>query len=236
MGFMEHRPFPERIHEVAALDHPLTQAAYRLLIDRGELNRDETAEALDVARTVAAFHLDKLVDAGLADVRFERLTGRSGPGAGRTAKVYRRSDGELQVSLPERRYDLAGQLLAEAVERSALDGTPVEHALRDAAHHAGEELGAAARAEAGRRASRTARRNTLVAVLERQGYEPHVRDGEIVLVNCPFHLLADQHRGLVCGMNLDLLSGIIDGAGGGEVLSARLAPEPGYCCVRVAPR
>ena len=78
----------------------------RLLVARGELSRDRTAEALDLA-VGRRFHLDKLVDAGLADVRFQRLTGRSGPGAGRTAKLYRRSDTEIGVSLPERRYDLA---------------------------------------------------------------------------------------------------------------------------------
>src|SRR4029453_11926867 len=98
----------------AALDHPVTQSVYLLLAERGELSRDATAEALDLARSVAAFHLDKLVDAGLADVRYERLTGRSGPGAGRTARVYRRSEKELGVSLPQRRYDLARALLAQA--------------------------------------------------------------------------------------------------------------------------
>ena len=72
-----------------------------------------------------------------------------------------------------------------------------------------------------------------MSVLERHGYEPHVKGGEVVLANCPFHALAEQHRGLVCGMNLDLLGGIIEGAGGGDLLTARLAPEPGYCCVRM---
>src|ERR1700741_2219252 len=108
---MTDAPLAERIRGVAVLDHPVTQAAYALLGAGGELSRDDAADALDLARSVAAFHLDKLVDAGLADVRFERLTGRSGPGAGRPAKLYRRSAKEVGVSLPERRYDLAGELL-----------------------------------------------------------------------------------------------------------------------------
>jgi predicted ArsR family transcriptional regulator len=229
------RPFAERVHGVATLDHPVTHAVYRLLSERGQLSRDDTAEALELARSVAAFHLDKLVDVGLADVRFERLTGRSGPGAGRTAKVYSRSRNDTEVSLPERRYDLAGELLAEAVERAATDGTPVDRALRDAARKAGRRMGEAAQVEAGRRAGRTKRRDALVTVLERHGYEPHLRGGEVVLANCPFHALAEQHRTLVCGMNLDLLSGVVDGAGGDDVLTARLAPETGYCCVRLKP-
>src|SRR4051794_14255689 len=222
--------FERRIHGVAALDHPLSQRAYRLLAEQGELSRDDAAAALDVARSVAAFHLDKLVDAGLVDVRFERLSGRTGPGAGRTAKVYRRSDRELQVSLPERHYDLAGGLLAEAVERASVDGVPVDRGLRDGGAPTGRSIGEAARAEAGPRPSRAKCRDALLAVLSRNGYEPHVQGAEIVLGNCPFHALAEEHRSLVCGMNLDLLSGVIDGIGGDDAVTARLAPEPGYCC------
>lgn len=230
---MSDASFVDRVHGVAALDHPVTRSVYRLLIERGEVSRDATAEALDMARSVAAFHLDKLVDTGLADVRFERLTGRSGPGAGRTAKVYRRSEREIGVSLPERRYDLAGGLLAEAVERSTTEGVPIDSALRRSATETGRRIGEAARSAEEPRAGRSTRRDALVAVLERHGYEPHRRCDEIVLTNCPFHALAEQHRDLVCGMNLDLLAGVIDGAGGADLLDARLAPEPGYCCVRM---
>jgi predicted ArsR family transcriptional regulator len=226
--------FDQQVRGVAALDHPVTRRVYRLLVERdGWLGRDETADTLDLARSVAAFHLDKLVDAGLVAVRFERLTGRSGPGAGRTAKVYRRSDREIEVSLPERRYSLAGGLLAEAVERATTAQMPVDQALREAATETGLRIGTAARSVAGARAGRAKRRDALLGVLERNGYEPHLRGDEIVLANCPFHALAEQHRDLVCGMNLDLLSGIIEGVGGEDLLSARLAPEPGYCCVRM---
>jgi predicted ArsR family transcriptional regulator len=229
---MSEASFVDRVHGVAALDHPVTQSVYRLLMERDEVSRDGAAEALGLARSVAAFHLDKLVDAGLVDVRFERLTGRSGPGAGRTAKLYRRSS-ETGVSLPERRYDLAGGLLAEAVERSTRDGVQVARALRRAATEAGRRIGEAARVAVGRRSGRAARRDAVVGALERHGYEPHLRGGEVVLTNCPFHSLAEQHRDLVCGMNLELLSGVIDGADGADVLEARLAPQPGFCCVRM---
>jgi predicted ArsR family transcriptional regulator len=230
---MSEASFVDRVHGVAALDHPVTQSVYRLLAERDELSRDGAAEALGVPRSVAAFHLDKLVDAGLADVRFERLTGRSGPGAGRTAKLYSRSPAEIGVSLPERRYDLAGGLLAEAVERSTHDAVPVARALRQAATEAGRRIGEAARLAAGKRSSRARRRDAVVGALEHHGYEPHRRGGEVVLTNCPFHALAQQHRDLVCGMNLELLSGVIDGADGADVLEARLAPQPGSCCVRL---
>jgi predicted ArsR family transcriptional regulator len=109
---------------------------------------------------------------------------------------------------------------------------PVDRALHRAASETGRRIGAAARAEAGPRAGKAKRRDALVAVLDRNGYEPQTRDGEIVLLNCPFHALAQQHHNLVCGMNLDLLSGVVDGMGG-DAVQARLAPEPGYCCVRM---
>jgi predicted ArsR family transcriptional regulator len=230
---MSDRSFADRVHGVAALDHPVTRSVYRLLAERRELSRDATAEALDLARSVAAFHLDKLVAAGLADVRYERLTGRSGPGAGRTAKVYRRAEEEIGVSLPERRYDLVGELLAEAVERSSTRGVPADRALRRVATEAGRRIGEAARAAADAGAGRGARRQALVASLEHHGYEPHLRGDEVVLTNCPFHALAEGHRDLVCGMNLALLRGVIDGAGDADVVDARLAPEPGHCCVRM---
>ncbi len=222
---------------VAALDHPITQAVYRLLVERGRLSRDAAANGLEIARSVAAFHLDKLVDVGLAGAHFERLSGRSGPGAGRPAKVYRRSDRDIELSLPERHYEVAGGLLAEALERVAKEGVAVERAVRDSAVETGRALGEAARAEeikAG--ASQAKRRDALLRVLERHGYEPHLRDREVVLRNCPFHVLAEQHRTLVCGMNLELLSGIIEGVGGGDLVSVRLAPEPGSCCVRITTR
>jgi predicted ArsR family transcriptional regulator len=226
-------PFEQQVHGVAALDHPVTRGVYRLLVDRGEISRDEAANAADLARSVAAFHLDKLVAAGLAEVRYQRLTGRTGPGAGRTAKVYRRSSREIEVSIPERHYDMAGVLLAEAVEQATAEGVPVDAALRRAASDAGRRIGEAARAESGARPSRPKRRETLMRVLARNGYEPRLRGDEIVLANCPFHALAEQHRALVCGMNLDLLSGVLDGVGSEDAPRARLAPEPGYCCVRM---
>lgn len=236
MATVEVESFGERVRGVAALDHPVTQAVYGLLVQRGRLSRDDAAERLTIARSVAAFHLDKLVSAGLAEAHFERLTGRSGPGAGRPAKVYRRSDRDIELSLPERHYDVAGGVLAAALERAAEEGVPVRQAVRDAAVETGRALGETARAETGAGASKAKRRGALLRVLERHGYEPQLRDRDIVLRNCPFHVLAEQHRTLVCGMNLELLSGVIEGVGGEDLVSARLAPEAGSCCVRMTSR
>jgi predicted ArsR family transcriptional regulator len=185
-----------------------------------------------VARSVAAFHLDRLVADGLLTTEYRRLSGRQGPGAGRPAKLYRRAPGELSVSVPARRYDLAAQLLAAAVDEATHDGEPVAPTLTRIATESGRRLGERARAAAGARPGRQALADAALAALEAQGYEPR-RDGDdVVLANCPFHALVDERRDLVCGMNRDLLSGMA-AAVGDEVISARLEPTEGVCCVRL---
>lgn len=213
------------ISGVAALDHPISRAAYQLVVDRGWVSRDAAALAMDLSRSVAAFHLDKLAGAGLLDVRYERTSGRTGPGSGRPAKLYGRSAREITVSLPPRRYDVAGALLADAVERAEQANIPVKQAVGEVARRTGREAAGAS----GKRG-----REAVMQSLRQRGYEPRKRGREIALLNCPFHALAVQHRDLVCGMNLELLTGLLEGVTGVK-LRARPEPEPGYCCVRVAP-
>jgi predicted ArsR family transcriptional regulator len=224
-----------RISGIAALDQPLRRDLYRLLSERdGWVTRDEASEALGVPRSVAAFHLDKLVDAGVVEITFERTTGRTGPGAGRPAKLYRRGTQEVSASIPERRYDLAGSLLATAVAEAERTGVPIGECLTAAARTAGRVIGEAAVAVTGPLTKRDERRAAVLELLARHGYEPVLgKRGEIALVNCPFHRLAEEHRSLVCGMNLDFLAGLLDGMGPADRLDARLQPEPGFCCVRI---
>jgi predicted ArsR family transcriptional regulator len=224
-----------RISGIAALDQPLRRDLYRLLADRsGLLSRDEAAEGLGVPRSVAAFHLDKLVEAGLAEVVFERTTGRTGPGAGRPAKLYRRGSRDVAASVPERRYDLAGSLLASAIAESERTGASISESLGATAQAAGRAIGEEAVAETGALARRDDRRRAVLDVLARHGYEPELRKrGEVALLNCPFHRLAEEHRSLVCGMNLDFLAGLLRGLEPSGRLGATLDPEPGYCCVRI---
>jgi predicted ArsR family transcriptional regulator len=224
-----------RISGIAALDQPLRRELYRLLSERGGwVTRDEASAALDVPRSVAAFHLDKLVEAGVVEISFERTSGRTGPGAGRPAKLYRRGTLEVSASVPERRYDLAGSLLATAIAESERTGAPIADSLSASARAAGRVIGKEAAEATGELTTRATRRRAVLDLLARHGYEPTLgKRGEIALVNCPFHRLAEEHRSLVCGMNLDFLAGLLEGIGPADRLDARLAPEPGYCCVRI---
>src|SRR6478752_3876139 len=185
--------FDEQVAGIAALGEPSRRELYRYVVAQsGSVSRDEAAAGLGVARHVAKFHLDRLVDDGLLEVEFARPAGRSGPGAGRPAKRYRRSALELAVSLPERHYELAGRLFAQAVTDSARDRVPVEDALHDAARDAGRALGERARDEAGPRASAAELLAATTNVLVDCGYEPRADDQGMTLVNCPFHALAQE--------------------------------------------
>lgn len=235
MGVDTSSDLERRISAVAALDQPLRRAIYRVLAEApGWTTRDDAAAALEIPRSVAAFHLDKLAAAGVVDVRFERIGGRTGPGAGRPSKLYRPARDEVVASVPDRRYDLAGSLLASAVAESASTGAPVRDCLRTVARSTGREIGEGARPSDGAAASE-AQDSEVLGVLAAHGYEPALRpDGQIALANCPFHRLAEQQRELVCGMNLDFLGGMLEGVGRDAELTARLDPVPGYCCVRIA--
>jgi predicted ArsR family transcriptional regulator len=204
------------IAAIGPLTDPVRRAAYQMVSASTALvGRDDVARSLGIGRTLAAHHLDKLVDAGLLEVSYARRSGRTGPGAGRPAKLYRRAAGEHAVSVPPRSYRTAGALLAEAVERAGAD---------EALYAVARERGAAAgKARAG---------EDVVTLLTSQGYEPQ-RDGSVVrLRNCPFHLLAEDFPPLVCGMNLALIGGLLDGAGAAGC-AARIDPGPGHCCVVV---
>jgi predicted ArsR family transcriptional regulator len=224
-----------RIGAIAALDQPVRRELYTLLSEGdGWVTRDDAAEALGVPRSVAAFHLDKLAQAGLVEVTYQRTTGRTGPGAGRPSKLYRLSQVEVAASVPERHYDLAGSLLASAIDEATRTGAPVGDCLSATARASGRRIGHEAVGPTGPLSRRDERRRAVLDLLARHGYEPKLGTrGEITLANCPFHRLAEEHRAVVCGMNLDFLTGLLEGLDPSDRLEARFAPEPGQCCVRL---
>jgi predicted ArsR family transcriptional regulator len=214
-----------QVSAVAALAEPSRRRLYDHVVRQpAAVSRDEAAAAVALPRATVAFHLDRLVADGLLEVVFERRTGRTGPGAGRPSKLYRRADRAVAVSLPERSYDLAGDLLAAALTEAEASGEPPRTVLERRAFERGRELVAATDAGAGR--------DRVLQVLEVNGFEPRTEDGAIALANCPFHTLAQHHTELVCGMNLHLVGGVLDGVGAAGLV-ARLRPAPGMCCVRL---
>lgn len=215
--------------DLAVLAEPLRRRLYLYVSQHATpVGRDEAASALGIGRSLAAFHLDRLVEAGLLDTEYRRLSGRTGPGAGRPSKLYRPSAREVRAVLPERRYEVAAELFAEALSGPAPGGEE----LAKAAHDYGHDLGDEARRRAGPRAGRGRRLEALESVLRDAGYVPFVQGGELRMLNCPFHELAQRHRQLTCGMNLALVQGMLDGARL-PADSARLDWQPGLCCVAI---
>jgi predicted ArsR family transcriptional regulator len=231
---METRDMQEQLTSIAVLAEPTRLALYRYVAGAAApISREQASTATGVPLHSVKFHLDRLVDEGLLEIEYRRLSGRTGPGAGRPSKLYRRAARHVSISLPERRYDLAGEVLAAAVDQSAHEGTPVAEAVRQVAHATGSRI--AGERVPPRRAGRRAKTTRLVEVLADQGYEPRLVDDDVCLTNCPFDRLAAEHTDLVCGMNLALVDGVIDGLRV-EPMRARLEPQPGFCCVKVATR
>ncbi|MEV0759007.1 helix-turn-helix domain-containing protein [Nocardia sp. NPDC050435] len=204
------------IDAIGALQDPVRRRLYDYVAASAEpVSRNDAATTAGIQRTLAAHHLDKLVEAGLLETESRRLSGRSGPGAGRPAKLYRRTTTEHQVSLPPRDYRTAAELLAQVAEQARLD---VE------LHRAAREQGRAARGEPVRD------RTEVADLLRARGYEPFADDDTLRMRNCPFHALAEAYPPLVCGMNHALLTGLLEDAEGVRV---RLDARPGICCVAV---
>src|SRR3954454_9758031 len=198
--------FASQVAGVAALAEPVRRDLYLYVVSQpGPVSRDEASAGVGVPRHTAKFHLDRLVEEGLLVTDFKRLTGREGPGAGRPTKRYRRSDRQVVVALPERHYDLAGRLMAEAIEGAVSSAADIVMLLHDAADKEGAAIGELAKQQLGPRAGRLRRLDAMCSTLAEYGYEPRRVGVNVELANCPFHTLAKEHTDLVCGMNLALL-------------------------------
>jgi predicted ArsR family transcriptional regulator len=222
------------IDAIGALAEPTRRRLYDLVVAADEpLGRDDAVAAVGISRELAAFHLDRLVDAGLLQTTYRRRNGRTGPGAGRPAKHYSRADGVVELTLPTRRYGRAAELMATAIERLA-SASGLE-ALAQVARERGAAVAEDARRASGARSARLRSLRGLVEVLRGAGYEPRIEsDGSVCLRNCPYDALVVEHRDVTCGMNLAWAGGLVEGLGlkGVEV---ELDPAPRRCCVVIHP-
>lgn len=208
---------PEVLSRLLSLEDPGRRRLYEyVLTGEQPAGRDQAAAATGMSRALAAYHLDKLVEAGLLSASYARPPGRSGPGAGRPSKVYSRTQKELALSVPPRDYELLARLLIASVDRDPTGA--VHEAVNQAAYNTGQHIGA------------DPDRN-LIEALNGCGYQPRpTDDGRIELCNCPFHALAQAHQDIVCDLNLHLIQGVLDG-GTQQDARAELAFHPNRCCV-----
>jgi predicted ArsR family transcriptional regulator len=219
---MKERSHLEDVAAIASIGDPLRRSLFEYVArSAAAVGRDEAANALGIARATAAFHLDRLTESGLLETEFQRRTGRTGPGSGRPAKLYRPAAGEFVVSVPERHYELAAELFSAAIEESDRTREPILEALDRVSADYGRGLGE--------------RAGSLAEVLRSTGYEPDEVDGVdgvVTLTNCPFHRLAKSHTQIVCTTNVALLQGAAVGAGEDQG-QVQFHPTEGRCCVRI---
>lgn len=223
-----------RLAAVASLGDESRRRLFRFVAAAEDaVSRDDAAGSLGLARSTASFHLDRLVRDGLLAVEFRKIGGKEGPGSGRPAKLYRAAVQEVSASVPERSYDLAAELLVTAIEQSAADGGSARDALLQAARTRGVAAGESSGG------------GDFGALLAEEGYLP-ADDGAggLVLLNCPFHRVAQGHTEVVCAMNGAFLAGAAAGCGVDpdrvealdiEELRARDAATPAQCCARIRP-
>ncbi len=218
---------------IAALEDDLRRRMYVFIRGQGRaVSRDEAAEQVGISRKLAAFHLDKLVERGLLTAHYARLPGRGGRGAGRSSKLYEASDLEIDVSIPERRYDIVGEIMVAALTEDSKE--PPQETAKRIAYDKGHAIGEEVKAEMRLRPPGSERTLAVAEeTLARYGYEPYrVADETISLRNCPFHNLSRRAPELVCGMNREFIDGFLRGLGN-DTVEAALVPTPGECCVKV---
>lgn len=223
-----------RIEAIASLAEPSRRALYLYVYAQGTpVSRDEAAAGVGVPRHTAKFHLDKLAADGLLEVGFARRSGRRGPGAGRPAKLYRPAAREVAVTLPERRYELAAQLMARAIADARGGASSAADTLRAAARGRGHVIGDQAVAEAGDSPSEEALLAAARSVLDREGYDTRAGPDGLIFANCPFGPLTAVHTEVICGMNQSIMEGMLDQLGQLH-LAAICEPAEGRCCIRLA--
>ncbi len=228
---MDVHPIADRLDAIAPLAEPVRRALYLYVIGRPDaVGRDEAAHAVGIGRALAAFHLDRLVQADLLTPEYRRLSGRTGPGAGRPAKLYRRADRQVEVSIPERRDDLVARLFAMALDADRRGTASSAATLERVAREYGIALGDEARRRAGSRPSPARLTMAAMDVLAGSGFEPIADGATVVLRNCPFDRVARDHRDLVCGMNRSIMEGLVAGLRSSGIRAA-FDPQSGRCCM-----
>jgi predicted ArsR family transcriptional regulator len=211
----------ETVIRLCVLDDPARRAAYLAVRTAGRpITRAEVADEVGISAKLAAFHLEKLLSEGFLEATYER--DEKSVGVGHPAKRYRPTGLELEVSIPPRRYDLAAEILAEALEADSPD--PPLESLTEVAAEYGRQVGRRTRARNGS--------NRLLTALNVIGYEPARSGDEVVLRNCPFRHVAQARPEIICQMNLAFVAGVLTGTQS-RSLHAVLSPSAERCCVVV---
>ncbi|MDX6486338.1 MAG: hypothetical protein QOF43_1491 [Gaiellaceae bacterium] len=205
----------------AAADPDLRRLLLYARAQPAPLSADDAAAALDVHRNVARARLDRLVDAGFLTVSFARRTGRTGPGAGRPAKIYAVAPETEALEFPDRSFTELAGLLADRLDERAL-------------WEIGADYGRALAGRAGLRPLKDVRRglDRLCAALGSLGFQTSVVDvdgGHVTLASptCPLRPLVTARPAAVA-VDHGMWAGLVESAVKG-VKAERIECETRNC-------
>lgn len=222
--------FVARVKVLATLLEPTRRRLYQYIAgEASAVSRDQAAEAVRITRAMAAFHLDRLLESGLLRAEYRRLTGRTGRGAGRPSKLYRRSRRRFDVTLPARDHELLARLLTESLDPSGRVGS-----AQEAARSYGRSLGMRARKRIPDRTESKRLVRCVEDVMTDLGFEPVAGGTDQTWArNCPFDPLSRRFPTVVCQTAIALVTGVVAGVGADDLVVDR-DPRPDRCCVVVS--
>jgi predicted ArsR family transcriptional regulator len=176
---------------------------------RGPLSVDEAAETLGVHRNVARGRLERLVAMGLVQTRFQRRSGRRGPGAGRPAKLYSAAPQSQALEFPAHHLP---ELVAELLDEIPNDLHAL--ALRDAGRRFGRRLGS--RTELRPAADVTEALEAVCAAVRELGFNAVLRSVDpeqavIVTATCPLRPLVVE-RPEAAAIDRGMWTGLVEHA------------------------
>jgi predicted ArsR family transcriptional regulator len=180
----------------------------------------DVAETLGLHPNTVRPHLERLRDLGLLEVQSDNRGA-----VGRPHHRYSLAPNAPSFGLEPPTFPVLADMLLRTASLAGAEGSE--------ANQAGREQGArdGARAEGG------ACLESLVAELDRLGFDPAVAGDEeaatIAFAHCPFQALAQANPELVCGLHRGLVEGFVDAVGGGEVVAFRSLVDRDPCQVEL---
>ncbi len=191
------------------------------------LRVQDIADGAGLHANTARFHLEGLVDAGLAT---REPQPRETPG--RPSMTYRATDGDGPMG--QRRYRLLAEMLTSMIVGMV---SQPQAAATEAGREWGRYLTEQPPPYRGLAAKQAVTK--LVSALEEIGFAPEVvaesAGYRIRLRQCPFREVAEQHQDVVCAMHLGLLQGVLEKSRA-PVIADSLEPfaEPGGCVAQLS--
>ena len=192
-----------------------------LLRHRKGLTVDELSQLLSISRNAVNQHLSSLANNGLIQSALSSSTG------GRPSKIYSLSPSGLELF--QRRYSFIAKLLISWVDKNL-----GENELQACLQSLGEQMAGEFESRVAKHISAADQVREVAAIMCELGYDASVKehpgnDSEIIVNNCIFYQLADEHQG-ICELDKSFLMTLLKT----EIQHKDCIVRKGdYCCFAV---